>query len=74
MSALGIFCFSVWFHLLHSESTKNGPLVNSFSVVKVYKFKLNLANFFYRLDDKILLPPTARLEVQNHLLFRGHLM
>ena len=49
-----MFSLSVQFHWLHSEGVKNGPLVNLFSVVKVYKFKLNLANFFYRLEDKNL--------------------
>ena len=54
MPVLSMFGLSVQFHWLHSEGVKNGPLVNLFSVVKVYKFKLNLANFFYRLEDKNL--------------------
>lgn len=60
-SVFWIICFSIQFHLLHSESIKNGPLVNSFSVVKVYRFKLSRANFFSSPNIKTLSPPAVGL-------------
>lgn len=53
MPVLSMFSLSVRFHWLLSEGVKNGPLVNLFSVVKVYKFKLNLANFFFGLSTPL---------------------